>query len=424
MRLPLFPRNETYINIILTIFSFFLIISFLIRIPMDRSHLSVSVFFNDDEQLLFYTGNEEISDKVKIIIPMDDLAETESVQDFLKKVDGRFVGNLEFYGNQEFVKKFYKETHYDKIVKVHYVKPEELPKYDDYTLFKRLWRAVLERSVDVIVLPRADVVSTAYERFRDFFQISQEIPAPDSANWNNRIYMILLGIFVSLQMPIAVLSFLFYSNYWLYISVVSIIGTIALFFSSRNKFTQIANYLVLGLLTNFSLYSFGYLNDLELYRGVKISLVALPIIVALNIIYEIIKEKKVSKVYIILSSIAGALAIVYLILRSGNYGYVTNFEEKVRLLLENIFIIRPRIKELLFLPMFLLSDTVENKYWKNILLFFGSIGLVSIFNSFCHIKAPIFTVVYREVVTILVSAVIYAVGLIIKDLVLIWTGKK
>jgi len=158
LRLPLFPRNETYINIILTIFSFFLIISFLIRIPMDRSHISVSVFFNDDEQLLFYTGNEEISDKVKIIIPMDDLAETESVQDFLKKVDGRFVGNLEFYGNQEFVKKFYKETHYDKIVKVHYVKPEELPKYDDYTLFKRLWRAVLERSVDVIVLPRADVV--------------------------------------------------------------------------------------------------------------------------------------------------------------------------------------------------------------------------------------------------------------------------
>jgi hypothetical protein len=184
------------------------------------------------------------------------------------------------------------------------------------------------------------------------------------------------------------------------------------------------NFFLLGVLTNFSLYSSPYLNDLDLYRGVKISLVALPIVVAAKIILEIIKEKKISKTYIALFSVVGGLAIVYMLLRSGNYGYVTEFEEKIRIMLENIFIIRPRLKELLFLPMFLLSDVTENKYWKNILLFFGSIGVVSIFNSFCHMKAPMFTVVYREVVTVLVAMAIYAIVLIIKDLILVWTGKK
>jgi len=422
LKLPLFPKNETYINIILTIFSIFLLISIIIRIPTDRANLSVSVFYNDDSRVLFYTGNEDISGDVQLVIPMEGVKEDS--KEFLEKVNGRYVGNLEFYGDQGFVKKFYDETHYDKIVKVHYVKPEELSKYDDYTLFKRLWRSVFERSINVIVLPRADITYKAYDEFAKFFQISQEIPAPDSTNWNSHIYGILLGIFVSLQMPIAILGFLLYSKYWLYISVMSIIGTIAVFFSSKNKFTQMVNFFLLGVLTNFSLYSSPYLNDLDLYRGVKISLVALPIVVAAKIILEIIKEKKISKTYIALFSVVGGLAIVYMLLRSGNYGYVTEFEEKIRIMLENIFIIRPRLKELLFLPMFLLSDVTENKYWKNILLFFGSIGVVSIFNSFCHMKAPMFTVVYREVVTVLVAMAIYAIVLIIKDLILVWTGKK
>ena len=420
--MPLFPKNETYINIILTIFSIFLLISIIIRIPTDRANLSVSVFYNDDSRVLFYTGNEDISGDVQLVIPMEGVKEDS--KEFLEKVNGRYVGNLEFYGDQGFVKKFYDETHYDKIVKVHYVKPEELSKYDDYTLFKRLWRSVFERSINVIVLPRADITYKAYDEFAKFFQISQEIPAPDSTNWNSHIYGILLGIFVSLQMPIAILGFLLYSKYWLYISVMSIIGTIAVFFSSKNKFTQMVNFFLFGVLTNFSLYSSPYLNDLDLYRGVKISLVALPIVVAAKIILEIIKEKKISKTYIALFSVVGGLAIVYMLLRSGNYGYVTEFEEKIRIMLENIFIIRPRLKELLFLPMFLLSDVTENKYWKNILLFFGSIGVVSIFNSFCHMKAPMFTVVYREVVTVLVAMAIYAIVLIIKDLILVWTGKK
>jgi len=98
-------------------------------------------------------------------------------------------------------------------------------------------------------------------------------------------------------MPIAILGFLLYSKYWLYISVMSIIGTIAMFFSSKNKFTQIVNFFLLGVLTNFSLYSSPYLNDLDLYRGVKISLVALPIVVAAKITLEIIKKKDFKDVH-------------------------------------------------------------------------------------------------------------------------------
>ena len=411
---------------IIAVFSIVIIFAMFFRIPLDKSNISVAVFFDDNNRILFYTGKEDITQDVQLIIPFEEVKISE--EEFLKKVSGKYVGNLEFYGNTDFIKRFYEKTHYNKIIKVHYVKPKELQRYNSFSLFKRLWRAVVERSVEVIILPDSDISLDAFEKFSNFFQISNQIPKPDDTDWNNKIFSILLGIYVSLQMPVAIFSFLLLNKSWLFVSIVSIIGTIACYFSSKNNFTRIANFFILGALTNFSLYSFAYLNDLETYRGVKLSLIILPAIVVLKTLVSPRIERKSEKftinkrqlaLFVVIFLSAGA----YVILRSGNYGYVTEFEEKFRLVLENIFIIRPRIKELILIPVLLLSSDFKNKYVSEVFAFLGTFALVSIFNSFCHIKTPIFVTFYREIITIIVGTVMYSIVVIIKNLVNVWTGK-
>lgn len=426
MKIPLFPKNENYINVIIAFFSIVIIFTMFFRIPVDKSNMAVAVFFDDDNRILFYTGKEEITQDIQLIIPYEEVKISE--EEFFKRVNGKYVGNLEFYGDQAFIKRFYEKTHYNKIVKVHYVKPKELQRYNSFTLFKRLWRAVVERSIEVIILPDSNTSLEAFEKFNNFFQVSNQIPKPDNANWNNKTFSIILGIFVSLQMPVAIFSFLFLKTNWLFVSIASIFGTIACYFSTRNNFTRIANFFILGALTNFSLYSFEYLNDLQTYRGVKISLIVLPTLVALKIMLSVKTENKSRRVSIDKKQVLFFVILLisvstYVLLRSGNYGYVTDFEEKFRLLLENVFIIRPRIKELIFIPILLLSTDFKNEYLSKVFSFLGTFALVSIFNSFCHIKAPIFVIFYREIITIIVGGVIYSIIIIIKNLVSVWTGK-
>ncbi|MGC9771636.1 DUF5693 family protein [Fervidobacterium islandicum] len=422
MKLPLFPRNEKYINIVLTVFALLVSVLVLLRIPNDKNNLTVSVFFTDDPSILFYTGHEKINDDVRLVIPLEGVEE--KPEEFYKKIGERYVGIMEFYGDPNFVRAFYKITGYKKIVKVHYVKPKELPRYDSFSLFKRLWRAVVERSIEVIVLPRSKVVDEALKSFKDFFQVSSEVPSPDNTSWNSKVFGVLLGIYVGLQAPFSILAFAFFNNYWLFVSVMSILGTLAAYFASNNKFTKVANIFVLGLLTNFSLYSYEYLNDLEVYRGVKISLVTLPLIVGLLIFRNMYQKHSIKRWHVITAGVLGAVAITYMLMRSGNYGYVLDFEEKIRLTLENIFIIRPRIKELFFLPMFFIANDVENEFISGVLTFFGTFGFISIFNSFCHVKTPIYTVFYREITTVLVTLVIYLLFSVMRSLWLVWTNKK
>ncbi|MFN6991131.1 MAG: DUF5693 family protein [Fervidobacterium sp.] len=437
MKFPVFSKNENYLNILILIFSFILLASMFLRIPIDRNNLSVFVTFVNNKHILFFTGKEEINDDVLIVIPIAEMDETKiKIDEFYKKINGRYVGNLEFYGNTKFVREFYQKTVYKKILKVHYIKPQEIERYNTYSLYKRLWRAIVERSVEVIILPDSEMSKEALEIFANFFSVSNRIPEPDNTNWNTKFFSILLGIFVSLQFPMAIFSFLFFKTQWLFITIVSILGTIACYYSTKSNFTRLVNFFILGALTNFSLYSFSYLNDLEVYRGVKVSLILLPLVILLNTIFSYIKtfkaskkeyythrKEKLTKLEMLVFITLSVLVLFYVVLRSGNYGFVTRFEENLRLTLENIFIIRPRIKELLLIPILLLSKEITNEKFKKLFELLGSLALISIFNSFCHIKAPIFVVFYRETVTIIVGIVLYTIIYIFGKLVNIWTGK-
>lgn len=433
MKFPLLAKNELYLVTVTAVFLAFGIVSVLFRTPVDRSQMDFTVFFESDSRVFFFDGSK-LPDDVgcELVVPVKDVpTDRRTVEAFSSAVKDRYVGNLEFYGNPEFIRQFYEVTQYSKIVKVHYVKSEELQRYNPDTLFKRLWRAVVERSVEVIILPDDELSRKAYEKLTAFFSVSKSIPKPAHVDFKNKFYGTLLGLYVTFHMPAAIFGFLFTRDYSIYVSLMSILGTIVLFFTSKNRFLTVTQFITLGILTNFALYSYPYVNDIYTYRGVKLSLVALPLTFAAFRIKELIslseqrKElAKFMKLKLTILLLTGTAALVYAILRSGNYGFVLTFEEDFRLILENIFIVRPRTKELVFLPMLFFASTINDEFWSSFLTFFGTFGLVSIFNSFCHIKAPIFVTFYREIVTVLLASAIFVLLSILRSLILVWTRQK
>ncbi len=417
----LFTKNETYVTFVINVFIVILLVSAFFRYTKEKSGMSFAVFFDDDPRILLYESPSDIPEEVELVVPINlsnNSTLNENIDDFIKKLGNRGLGLAEFYGNTDFVKKVYDKTKAERIYRVHYVKPQEVEKLSENLLFKRLRRAVIERSIDVIILPRNEKTENILSELRRFLYIEQDLPNIYNPEFPNKIFGIMLGIYVSLFMPSAVLLFILYNKfYWLFVTLLSITGTIAVFYAVRNKYSKPFGFYVLGLLTNFSLYSFEYVNGLKDYFGVKLSLLTLPVLVIAIIVIQNWKYIKSKLVFLL--PFAGAF-LLYYILRSGNYGYVIEFEEKIRLMLENIFIIRPRIKELIFLPLFFIASDFQDSKFAQLLIAFSSVGFVSIFNSFCHIRTPLFVTMYREIVTILVAIVIYYVFQIIYALIQSW----
>ncbi len=112
-----------------------------------------------------------------------------------------------------------------------------------------------------------------------------------------------------------------------------------------------------------------------------------------------------------------ALAIVgVMVARSGNEAglEVSAFELKIRALLDRIMFVRPRTKEFLIgYPALILGIAfVLSGYrrWAAPLIVLGSIGFVSVLNTFCHIHTPLAVSVLRSLNGLVTGVVI---GLII-----------
>ncbi|MBO8161974.1 MAG: hypothetical protein H0Z24_10135 [Thermosipho sp. (in: Bacteria)] len=400
------PTLSQYIHriyfISLILFLFFAITTSFLRLYPDLENMKVKIIFQNDPTIFFYSDNKDIPTNAKYIIIKDSTSI--NIDNFLKKLGEKKLGVLEFNISENISKEIAKRLPQNQIINVHYVKPEETLKYNEKTLFKRLWRAVIERSIDLIIIPETALTKSVYNEFISYFHI-EEPTSYIPGNFNNLTFGIILGIFVTIYFPYAILGFLtIYFSYPLYISIMSILGTVILYFKIKDHFLKFFGYFTLGILTNLSLYDFEHLNNLEVYRGVKISLTLLPFIL---IILFIIKNKH---------EIKGAIKIlvpiflifgIYYIIRSGNYGFVLDYEKQFREFIENLFIIRPRTKELLFYPLLLISTQITNKLWKSLLEIAGSISLVSTFNTFCHIRAPLFINIYREIITILIAFLIF-----------------
>ncbi|ONN27224.1 hypothetical protein XJ44_05440 [Thermosipho affectus] len=390
--------SYTSLNKVLFIFTIIALLSSLIRIIPDIENMKTKIVFEDLNEVFFSDGKTIPTKFSKYVVLKDATTVDIDIKD---KVFGILEFNSSFKLSQNYAKKL------TNVINVHYIKPEELTKYNEKTLFKRLWRAVVERSIDLIVLPRTKLTETVAKKFNNYFPTSEPSPYIVKAKNIKYVFLVILVLFVFSLFPfIAFFIPILYFSYDYFVSIVSIIGTIFVFKKVNNNILKFFSYFSLGIFTNLSLYDFYHVNNIETFKLVKLSLILLPVILLIELINTQNKEfKKYIKILLPIFTIFG----IYYIIRSGNYGFVSDFERNLREFIEDIFIIRPRTKELIFYPLLFLAPYTKNIFFRKFFQIFGSIALLSTFNTFCHIRAPLFINVYRELFTLFISIIIFSI---------------
>ena len=145
-----------------------------------------------------------------------------------------------------------------------------------------------------------------------------------------------------------------------------------------------------------------FMLGIEQFSGIKISyLVPLLLVLAIMwlkmnkgklMILENIK-KPVLIEHVIIMMFFAVFLLIY-ISRSGNFSFipVSGIEEKIRIFLEKTLIARPRNKEFLIgYPALLLAMSMNHlriKEFKIPIIIIGTIGPVTLINTFCHIHTP------------------------------------
>lgn len=187
--------------------------------------------------------------------------------------------------------------------------------------------------------------------------------------------------------------------------------------------------IITGIIINTLLFHYNYFVAIWTFRGVKL---ANTIPILLLAIYLFVKPKRIKYLYQVLNRyLSGILTFKYLLLivllivflvfyvmRTGNYGMLIlgKLEIGFRELLENIFLVRPRTKEILFaVPLLMLAihywkDSRINNSIKLMLLLFASITSISQINTFCHLHAPFLTSLYRSFLGLILG---YGIGLLL-----------
>ena len=145
-----------------------------------------------------------------------------------------------------------------------------------------------------------------------------------------------------------------------------------------------------------------FMLGLEQFSGIKLSYF-LPLFLVLVVIWLKVNKGKFKIVenirkpllieHLIIMVFFAVFLVVY-ISRSGNFSFipVLGIEEKVRLFLEKTLVARPRNKEFLigypalFLAMSM--NFLRVKEFKILIILIGTVGPVTLINTFCHIHTP------------------------------------
>ncbi|BFH10817.1 DUF5693 family protein [Paenibacillus melissococcoides] len=178
---------------------------------------------------------------------------------------------------------------------------------------------------------------------------------------------------------------------------------------------------VIALLNNIT-----YSLVLEQFRGVSL-LHFVPIVLTALYVFlyrgeSVFKEGKrwlftpITVLWVIALGIVGAVGLFYLS-RTGNAGTLLPGEATFRALLENTIGVRPRNKEFLMAhPLLIAGAFIAYRYRFGIYLFIiGSIGQLSMVDTFAHIHTPVIISLIRTVLGIGLGIVVALI------FVLIWT---
>ncbi|MCT1905339.1 DUF5693 family protein [Oceanobacillus sojae] len=169
--------------------------------------------------------------------------------------------------------------------------------------------------------------------------------------------------------------------------------------------TVIGILLIIGLLNGNE-----FISGVELFRGIKLLHIVPPFLVFLVLFgYYLAKQHRHSllnifnkevRVWHVIVCFGLLLIFAYYIIRTGNSNLVSPWEITIRHTLEEILYVRPRTKEFLigypamiiglyFLP----RSPIIGRF----LLVIGSIGFLSMINTFTHFHSPLFVSLLRSV---------------------------
>ena len=166
----------------------------------------------------------------------------------------------------------------------------------------------------------------------------------------------------------------------------------------------------------------AFITGFEVFRGVKLVYI-LPIVsIGVILFYkngvDLLKEHGISilqakvKYWHLLIFVLIGVLLSYYVSRTGNSGTVSELELVIRSTLEDVLYVRPRTKEFLIgFPFFILALYVVNKR-RNLgkfLLIPGTIGFLSMMNTFTHFHIPLYLSLLRTVYSIALG---YIIGLL------------
>lgn len=156
-----------------------------------------------------------------------------------------------------------------------------------------------------------------------------------------------------------------------------------------------------GILVSTLLSGNEFFLKLDEFRGTKFALV-LPILCATVYLYwgkwRKIYRQEVHYNFLLILIILGLIFLIYIMRSSNQPLFYSTLEEKLRNFVENLFKVRPRIKEFLFgHPLLILGFYLYQRQVKhpNVpdyrpFLILGLIGQVSIVNTFVHLHIPLY----------------------------------
>lgn len=387
-----------------------------LRAISDKNGMSYAVAFGDDSVLRLMNGEriwvikpgDQIASYMNYVVFKGDFTNV-SPEEYVRDVDnyGIWVGMLEFDMGFDFSKKIIGMRKLNQMIfRVHTLRQEEVQtlQMDYEMIYHRFRRAILERSIDLIWIQHIEGLDQhrLLKDLKSEFGPPSDYPEPENEPGSVKYIGfagLLLAIALFKPLLIVVPLVVAFWSWSVAVSTASIIATVLVYFAVKRKMILPIAYLFLGLVTNASLSSFEYLNQVLEFRGVKLSLIALPLSVGTVIL---IKEWGWIKRYVILLFL-GAFAVGYIyISRSGNYGFASHFERQFRDLVESILWVRPRFKEVVGYPVFFafLFFQKSRAKWIVLLELIGAIALVSTFNTFCHLKTPVLVSIYRSSLSI------------------------
>jgi hypothetical protein len=199
-----------------------------------------------------------------------------------------------------------------------------------------------------------------------------------------------------------------------------------------------------GLTIGGLLYSRTFLVTVDLFSGVKVALVTPVLLVFLWLVmreallaphdnladagreWRLFVEQPLRVKHLLIALVVAVVAALWL-LRSGNVSEAATLplERPFRLIMERVFGSRPRSKEFLFgHPLLLLglwlwvraarANTHTNATAAaKVLLLLGTVGQVSVVNSFCHLHSPISLTLLRVLHGLWLGALVGAVAVVV-----------